>query len=448
MKGIHINRKSIKKFQFNHLFSQILVATVFILPIFLTACGAKLGNIESKDVNRLILQAEMAIQSARDVSAQSLAFEDFEEAETYLEKANDALENRKGFDTIKFANRAITKAEIAKRKAEQNKMNAEHNANVIGKDALIAELQKQVKSNEKQLSDLNTKMQQYSETEQQLKQNIQTLENEKKEIGNSKTVHEQKIAELKESLKSIQTQASRSETEVRNYGTQIENLSKKIEAAETMAKTESRQKRAAIAETEALKKQLREQAKIYTNMLAQAKKRNVAAEHAEFLQKQEEKARAYVRQLESGKPKRTGRTSLSTQQINAGKAALTKWHNAWNSKKLAAHFALYTPTSELNQIIIKESKEHKTSLDKTKVETKLREMNAQGWTTSDKSTEVEQDSVIGIYRLSRLVSPPAETEDDTALYNIWIREVWMHQVQGTWKIYRETWQIYENIPKL
>ncbi len=448
MKSIHINRKSNKLIQLNRFFYHALVATVFILPIFLSACGSKLGNIESKDVDSLILQAEMTIEAARAVSAPSLAFEDFEEAETYLEKAKDALKNREGFDAIKFANRAITKAEIAKRKAGKNKMNAEHNANIIGKDALIAELQKQLKSSEKKLTDLDTKIQQYSETEQQLRQDIQTLENEKKEIGNNKKVHEQKIAELRASLKSIQAQASRSETEVSNFGTQIENLSKKVKAAETMAKSESRQKRAAIAETESLKKQLREQAKTYTNLLAEAKKRNVAAEHAEFLRKQEEKARAYVRQLDSDKPKRTGRTSLSTQQINAGKAALTKWHNAWNNKKLTAHFALYTPTSKLNQIIVRESKEHKTSLDKTKVETKLREMNAQGWATSDKSTEVEQDSVIGIYRLSRLVSAPAKTEDDTALYDIWIREVWMRQVQGTWKIYRETWQIYENIPKL
>ncbi len=448
MKGIHINGKSNKKTQLNCLLYHIFVVLVLILPIFLTACGTKLGNIESKDVDSLILQAEMTIQSARDAGAASLAFEDFEEAETYLEKAKDELKNKNGFDVINFANRAITKAEIARRKAEQNKMNAEHNANIIGKDALITELQKQLKSSEKKLTDLDTKLQQFSETEQQLKQNIQTLETEKKEIGNTKKVHEQKIAELKETLKSIQAQASRSETEVINFGTQIKNFSKKIDAAEAMAKTESRQKRAAIAETESLKKQLREQAKIYTDMLAEAKKRNVAADHAEFIRKQEEKARAYVRQLENDKPKRTGRTSLSTQQINAGKAALTNWHKAWNSKNLKGHFALYTATSELNQIIIKESKEHKTSLDKTKVETKLREMNAQGWSTSDKSFEVEQESVIGIYRLSRLVSPPAETEDDTALYNIWIREVWMHQIQGTWKIYRETWQIYENIPKL
>ena len=88
-----------------------------------------------------------------------------------------------------------------------------------------------------------------------------------------------------------------------------------------------------------------------------------------------------------------------------------------------------------------------TALNKTQFEAKLREMNKLAWTKSDALSEVEQESVIGTYRFSRLVSP-AENEDDTALYELWIREVWAHQVAGKWKIYRETWQVYENIPKL
>jgi ketosteroid isomerase-like protein len=74
-------------------------------------------------------------------------------------------------------------------------------------------------------------------------------------------------------------------------------------------------------------------------------------------------------------------------------------------------------------------------------------MNAEPWKKTAELTEVELESVIGTYRYLRLVSA-AETEDDTALYHMWIREIWVHQVQGKWKINRETWQIYENIPDL
>ena len=137
----------------------------------------------------------------------------------------------------------------------------------------------------------------------------------------------------------------------------MKELTRKLEVADTMAKSASKQKRAAVAETESLRKQLREQAKIYTNLLEKAKKQSIVAEHQEYLRKTAEQARAYEKQLHSDEPKRTGRTSLSTQQINAGKAALNKWEKAWNSKNVNAHLAFYSPNIAVNKIVTRESKE-------------------------------------------------------------------------------------------
>ena len=447
MKGICRNLerdKFVKQFQ---MFNKFLLVGVLLLPIFLSACSAKLGSIQTEDVDTLILQAEKAIKSAREVNAPSLAFEEFEQAETYLENAKDALNEHNGVEAIRFANQAITQARIARRKAVQNTMNAEFNATSLEKDALITELQKNIKTNKNRLTDLENRIQQFVETEKELQQNIRTLENEKRELANTERKHEQKVAELSETLKSIQAQSARSETEIRNYGNKVKDLSRKVDAAESMAKSESRQKRAAVAETESVKKQLREQANVYTKLLSEAKKRDVVAEHDEYIKQKKPKAYAFADQLQSNKPKRTGRTSLSTQQINAGKAALSKWEKAWSSKNVDAHLAFYSPNATVSKIIIKESKEHPTTLDRSLVETNLREMNAEPWKKTAELTEVEQESVIGTYRYLRLVSA-AKTEDDTALYYMWIREIWVHQVQGKWKINRETWQIYENIPDL
>ena len=419
-----------------------------IFLIFLVGCGGKLGTIEVQEVDTLISQAEKAIDSAREVNASSLAFEEFEKAETELEKAKEALTEKNGVDALKHANMAITHAKIAKREALQNTMNAEANANILAKDAVIVELRKKIATEETKITNLQDGIQQLRETEANLNQTIKTLEGEIRENSKNKRVNEQKVAELNTNLKSIQDRVIRAEDEVKNYGRQLGELSRKLEAAETMAKSESRQKRAAVAEAESLRKQMREQAKIYTAKLAEANKRNIAAEHAEYLKQKKSEARAFADQLPSNsKPPRTGRTSLSTQQINAGKAAMKKWENAWSSKNLNAHFAFYTPNATVNKIVVQESKENQTVINKKQMESLLQEMNTQPWKKTEELSEVEQDSVIGIYMLSRLVSP-AETEDDTALYEIWKREVWAHQVQGQWKIYRETWQIYKNIPKL
>ncbi len=440
-----INRE--KHSQTQQSYNTMHLLCILLLPLFVIACGGKLGTIEMNDVDSLFSQAEDALNAARDVNAQSLAFETYEQAETELEKAKEALSNKKGVDVIKYANSAITYAKMSKRIAIQNTKDAEANANLLSKDVQIGELRKQITTKDSKLTDLEDNNQLLQESESGLKHTIQKLNVEKQELKNAQTDHNKKIAELNSILNSMQNRVDQLESDVKKYGREHKVLSGKVDAAERIAKTESRLKRAAIAETESVKRQMREQARIFTEKLADTKKRNVAVEHEEFVRKQAEKARAFANQLPSTKSPRTGRTSLSTAQINAGKAALSNWDKAWKSKKLQAHFASYTPNVTINHIVIRESKENASTLNKTQAQTKLREMNSLAWTKSDEFTEVEQDSVIGTYRFSRLVTP-AETEDDTAMYELWIREVWAHQVQGKWKIHRETWQVYENIPKL
>ncbi len=433
-----------KRYQFltHGLFSCLL-----ILPVFFAACGGKLGTIQQQDVDAQLHEAEQAIKLAREVNAPSLAFEEFEQAETYLDRAREALKENNGIDTLRFATQAITHAKIAQRKAVQNTMNAELNATILEKDALIVDLRKDINTRKTEITGLENGIQQLRETEEEHLQTIRTLENEKDELSDARNVKEQKVTELNESLESIQARVARFEADIHNYGLQVKELSRKLKVAETMAKSASRQKRAAVAEAESLRKQMREQAKIYTDMLEKAKKQSIAAEHQEYMRKTAEQARAFEKQLHSNEPKRTRRTSLSTQQINTGKAALNKWEKAWNSKNIKAHLAFYSPNIALNKIVTRESKENPSTINRSEFEAALREMNAQSWQKTESFSEVEQESVIGTYKLSRLVAP-AETEDDTALYDIWIREVWVHQVQGAWKIYRETWQIYENVPKL
>ncbi len=115
---------------------------------------------------------------------------------------------------------------------------------------------------------------------------------------------------------------------------------------------------------------------------------------------------------------------------------------------MKAHLAFYAPNLIINKVVIIESKDNPTILNRTQFESELNEISKHPWQKTQQKDifEVEQNSVIGTYRFSRLVTP-AQTEDDTALYQIWIREIWAHQVQNEWKIYRETWQIFDNIPK-
>lgn len=442
---IEIENKVELKFKLKYYFTCFSGCLISVL--LLVGCGAKLGTIQVEDVNSLIQQADKAINSALEVNAQSLAFEEFEKAETELEKAKEALDKDKGLEALKYANLAITHAQIAKQKALQNTINAETNASILAKDAELVQQQKNINSQNTKIRNLESGLQQHQDTEKERNRRITSLENENREMNNKNRLHLIEVTNLNKSLKSIQTRITRLETELKNYGKQVKDLTRKLDVADSIAKSESRQKRAAIAEAESYKRQMLEQAKNYSAKLAEAQKGNVVAEHQEFLRKQAEKAHAYTRKLDSNKPVRTGRTTLSTQQINAGKSVLRSWDRAWSGTNLKAHLDFYIPNVTINKIAVIESKENQITINRIQFESDLRQMMTQAWQKTEESTEVEQESVIGTYRLSRLVTP-AETEDDTALYQLWIREIWAHQVQGKWKIYRETWQIYDNIPKL
>ena len=431
-----------------HQAGNVIQIFCLLCPLLLiVSCGGKLGAINLQDIDPLLSQAEAALSSAREVNAQSLAFETYEQAETELEKAKDAKRNKMGVDAIKYANNAITYAKLASRIAIQNTKDVEANANILTKDAQIGELKKQLMAKDTKIGSLENDIELLQDSESGLKATISNLESDKQDLIDKQKTHNEKVAELNASIDSFQARITQSESNVKNYGVELEKLSRKVDAAETIAKTESRLKRAAVAETEAIKKQMREQAKIFTQKLTESNKQNIAVEHQEFVRRQAEKARAFATQLPSAKTPRTGRTSLSTAQINAGKAALNNWEKTWKSKNMDAHIAFYAPDVTTKHIVVRESKENATTLNRTQFEAKLREMNKHAWTKSDTLSEVERESVIGTYRFSRLISP-AEDEDDTALYELWIREVWTHQVAGKWKIYRETWQVYENIPKL
>ncbi len=447
---IPIHRKVFVKF--NQLSHKVVLAGLLLLPMFLAACSGKLGKVEPQTVDTVMIEAEAAIASARTANAPSLAFEEFEQAEAELEKAKAALAEKNGNDAMLFAYQALTQAKIAQRKAEHNALNAELNAKLLEKDERVSELRESLKEKQTVYTALEKQVQNLQDSERALRENMRTLEKEKLELSDTRKAYGEKVAALNNTVEALQAQSKKAEAELRTYGVEIKQLAQKLEVAESMVKAESRQKRVAIAEAEVFKqqvrdkeKQMQDQAKIYTAKLAQANKRSTSAEHDEFIKKSAEEARAFVKSQENYKPKRTGRTSLSTAQITAGKAALSGWEKAWNAKNLNAHLAYYAPNVTTTKILTRESKENRSTLDRNQLESAIRTMNAHPWRKTRADSEVEQESVIGRYRFSRLAAA-AETEDETDLYNIWIREIWAHQVQGKWKIYREIWQIYENVP--
>ena len=411
----------------------------------LAGCGGQLGKIEPLAVDTAIADAEAALAAAQEVDAPSLAAEAFETAESNLEGAKAAFDEKNGDEALRLAYQAIVDAKVARKEAISIAKNSELNAALLQKESDVGELRHTLGTKEQELARIRTEIQDIRNDDKKLKQTVNELQKKNRELKTKRETYSSQVAELSKTLAKIQTRARRAETEIRNYGKDVLNLRRKLEIAEKMAKEEGHQKRAVVAEINALKRQLREQAAIYTDKLAQANQQKTNKQHEEYLKQKAQEARAYVDSQPALHPPKTGRTSLSTAQIQTGKAALSNWERAWYSKDLNVHLSYYTPDVVADKVVIHESKEHRNKIDLQQLQSDLREMNTHTWSKAKTDTQVEGDSVIGINRLTRLVAPAAD-ENATALYNIWIREVWMHQVGDTWRIHHEIWQIYENVP--
>ncbi len=411
----------------------------------LAGCGGQLGKIEPSAVDTAIVDASAAIAAAREADAVSLAAESFESAASNLEAAKSALDEKKGNEALHLAYRAVMHATVAEKEAISVAKSAALNAALLEKEAGADELRQALSVKESEIAEAQKEIQGVRGDKERLKQTLSEFQKKNLELSNKRKTYSAQVAELSKTLEDIQVRSQRAEAKIRSYGKDVSELRRKLEVAERMAKEEGHQKRAVIAEINMLRKQLREQAAIYTEKLTQASQQTADREHEEYLNQKAAAARAYVDSQPVLHPLKTGRTSLSTEQIEAGKSALTNWEQAWHSKNLNAHLSYYARDIVADKVVIHESKEHRNKIDRHQLQLDLREMNTHAWSKVKMETQVEGESVIGIHRLTRLVAPAVD-EDATALHNIWIREVWMHQVGSSWKIHHEIWQIYENVP--
>ena len=429
----------------NSVLRRNLLVCLLLVSFGLAGCGGQLGKIELSAVDTAMADAETAIAAAREVDAPSLAADAFATAESNLEAAKIALSEKKGDEALRLAYQATIDARVAQTDAINIAKNAELNAALLQKEAGVDELRQSLNNRDQELAGVRTEIQDMYRNSEKLRQTVSELRKKNLDLGKKRETYSAQIAELSKTLEDIQARARRAETEVRSYGRDVSALRRKLEVAERMAKEEGHQKRAVVAEIDELRRQLREQAAIYTERLAQASQHSSDRQHEEYLQQKSQEARAYVDAQPDLHPPKTGRTSLSTAQIDAGKAAVSNWEHAWYSKDLNLHLSYYTPDIVADKVVVHESKEHRNKIDLQQLQSDLREMNSYAWSKVKMDTQVEGESVIGINRLTRLVAPAAD-ENATALYNIWIREVWMRQVGNTWKIHHEIWQIYENVP--
>ncbi len=414
-----------------------------LLPMLLIACSGSLGKIQLENVNTVIAQSETAIEQAHLANAQYLASDTLQQAESALAGAKEAVGAKDGLGAMHLAYNALTQAQIAEQEAMYKSQGNGLNAIIKRKEAGIIALEANLKTTDETLEKSRTDVRQLDMQKDQLQadmdQKLQAAEQAHREILQDYNKARTECGDLQSKLNTTQTQLLQAQNRGEEHERQIHQLRSELADAQSLA--EGARKAAAEARTQAAA-----QVQHYSKHIEQLDQSNVLKGQEDTLARKKQAAKAYVQQQRRKQAVRTNSTSLTNEQIASGRAVISDWALAWTAKDIHQHLSKYTQEATLDQTVIRSSNEEQTHLNRLQMVDALKRMANAEWQETDSKFDADGESVIAIYRFSRL-SRNAVSGGVPALHDLWTREVWVRQVGAEWKIFRESWRIYEAVPR-
>ena len=411
-----------------------------LLPMLLIACSGSLGKIQLENVNTVIAQSETAIEQAHLANAQYLASDTLQQAENALASAKEAVGAKDGLGAMHLAYNALTQAQIAEQEAMYKSQGNGLNAIIKRKEAGIVALEADLKTTDEALEKSRTDVRQLDMQKDQLQadmdQKLQKAEQAHREILQDYNKAKTECGDLQSKLNTTQTQLHQAQSRVEEHERQIDQLRRELADAQSLV--EETRKEVAAARTQAAA-----QAQRYSKHIEQLDQSNVIKD---TLARKKQEAQAYVQQQRRKQAIRTNRTSLTNEQIASGRAVIRDWALAWTAKDVHQHLSKYAQDATLDQTVIRSSNEEQTHLNRLQMVDALKKMVNAEWQETDSKFDADGESVIATYRFSRL-SRNAVSEGVPDLHDLWTREVWARQVGAEWKIFRESWRIYEVVPR-
>ncbi len=414
-----------------------------LLPMLLIACSGSLGKIQLENVNTVIAQSETAIEQAHLANAQYLASDTLQQAENALASAKEAVSAKDGLGAMHLAYNALTQAQIAEQEAMYKSQGNGLNAIIKRKEAGIVALEANLKTTDETLEKSRTDVRQLDLQKDQLQadmdQKLQAAEQAHREILQDYNKARTECGDLQSKLNTTQTQLLQAQSRGEEHERQAHQLRRELADAQSLV--EIARKEAAEARTQAAA-----QVQRYSKHIEQLDQSNVLKRQEDTLAQKKQEAKAYVQQQRRKQAVRTNSTSLTNGQIASGRAVISDWALAWTAKDIHQHLSKYTQVATLDQTVIRSSNEEQTHLNRLQMVDALKQMANAEWQETDSKFDADGESVIAIYRFSRL-SRNAVSGGVPALHDLWTREVWVHQVGAEWKIFRESWRIYEAVPR-
>ncbi len=391
-----------------------------------TGCSAGLGTVYPSQVQDAIHVAELSVGRARARDLSLAAQAALAAAEVKLAEAKQALADEDGLAAHAAAQQARVQAESAvsldaQSDAYQQLIRDEaerHDANASALASARTEAENTRRAAEtiqRELKALRDQLAGFRTSANDVVGQKQAAERRTRELGRDLSASRQSIRRMTELLEDAQADQIATQR-------QVASLAEKVQGAAVSMDEARRRER----EAEAEKQRARELAQAYTQSI-QTAGRESARDQA--LAKARADARPAV-------------PTISPDTVRRAGSTLKGWKDAWAGKDIARHLTYYLTGAEGERITIRGGQETRTRLTHTQLLSAIRASDPAGWDERVKRTTTY---AVGSNVVAEI--PYQRRVGSSALYEFWIRKAFWDRRGSDWRIVREEWRYYDEVPQ-
>ena len=399
--------------------------------------------MKPEETRVFIDDARASIDLAQEAGAYRMAPEEIARAESLLARAEEASKDEKrGAESIRLASEARAKAEAAHAISRQTKINDE-------------EMQRISSEKEAEIAALKAVQKVALEARREKDQELQACAQRHEQIKREK---EGELAAVKADLNAAEDRAERKERELAAATSEYESTKEELEDAleeiraysEKTARVEKEMEadlaaaRAALKNAKSNAQKAETKARAYSESVA-ALERETQKEIAVHVAR-EQATQKRVTRAEVKKKTLQGKPSL--EALEKVRKAIEGWRVAWEREDPDRYISYYADDAEIRKVLIAGGKEEVEKLSKAEMREEMKGFFARDIQFKMEGPRLEAGShaVKATFEFFKRV--PADVYEGKIIkHEKWIKELLFREVREDWKIVKEDWNIYHDIPE-
>jgi chromosome segregation ATPase len=234
-----------------------------------------------------------------------------------------------------------------------------------------------------------------------------------------------RVRQLTETLERTATRQSHAEADLASLAAQFAATKSALETARAAASKEGR--RADAVESDA-----QDMAASYSRRIDEMKRqqqRDAAITRA--------RDTALARHVES---------SLTAEDVRAALPTVQAWKRTWEQDDLDEHRRLYAPNATIERVEVVSGNESSTRLSSSAAQAMMDSIRAEKWIAVPRSSvHAEGEAVVAELALRREARELFDSPMPAA-FDFSLRRSYWRRIDGAWRIIREEWRFYEDVP--